>query len=396
MENIRQFLNPLLETLGKYFPSVFGALLIFIVGIGVARLLRKGLAGLLSKLKIDQKLYEKTGNTLNFETFITNLIYYILLLWVLLLTLDVLGVKGVLDPVMNMFAELVAILPNIVAAVLIGFVGYVIAKIVSSAVGVLSKGLDTLSPKIGLSKEFKFSNLLEQIVFLVIFVPILISALDALKIEVISVPSTEMLAALLASIPKILAAALIVGIAFIVGRFATNVLTELLENLGADAIPERIGVAGTFGDKTSFSKLAGGLVFFFIMLAATISAVEKLQMPQLSNLLSDFMVFAGQIALGLIILAIGNFIANLAYKALLQSAEEKILASIVRIAILGLVIAMGLGAMGIAQDVVNLAFGLTLGAIAISVALSFGLGGREAAGRQMEYWLSKFRKEDKK
>ncbi len=62
-----------------------------------------------------------------------------------------------------------------------------------------------------------------------------------------------------------------------------------------------------------------------------------------------------------------------------------------RVAILALVIAMGLRAMGIADDIVNLAFGLTLGAAAVAAALSFGLGGREAAGRQMEYWLSRMR-----
>jgi hypothetical protein len=55
---------------------------------------------------------------------------------------------------------------------------------------------------------------------------------------------------------------------------------------------------------------------------------------------------------------------------------------------------MGLRAMGIADDIVNLAFMLTFGAVAVAGALSFGLGGREAAGRQMEYWLSKLRKGD--
>jgi hypothetical protein len=53
---------------------------------------------------------------------------------------------------------------------------------------------------------------------------------------------------------------------------------------------------------------------------------------------------------------------------------------------------MGLRAMNIADDIVNLAFGLTLGAVAVAFALSFGLGGREAAGRQMEHWLSRIRK----
>jgi len=47
--------------------------------------------------------------------------------------------------------------------------------------------------------------------------------------------------------------------------------------------------------------------------------------------------------------------------------------------------------MGIANEIVTLAFGLTLGSVAVAVALAFGLGGREAGGRQMEYILSKFR-----
>ncbi|MFB3047030.1 MAG: hypothetical protein ACE10A_12080, partial [Acidiferrobacterales bacterium] len=71
---------------------------------------------------------------------------------------------------------------------------------------------------------------------------------------------------------------------------------------------------------------------------------------------------------------------------------NKTASGIARIAILGLVTAMGLRAMGLADDIVNLAFGLTLGAVAITVALSFGLGGREAAGKQMEHWFSQLRK----
>jgi hypothetical protein len=91
---------------------------------------------------------------------------------------------------------------------------------------------------------------------------------------------------------------------------------------------------------------------------------------------------------------IGFWLANLVYEAIDKASGENTtgLARIARIAILGLVIAMGLRAMGIADDIVNLAFGLTLGAIAVAFALSFGLGGREAAGKQMEHWLSKLRK----
>jgi hypothetical protein len=392
METVRQFLNPLLETLGKYLPSAFGALLVFLLGLFIASLLRKGTTSLLGKLKVDERLSDKIGEDVSIEQFTSSLVYFITILWVLLLTLDVLGVKGVLDPVMNMFNNFLAIFPNIVAALLIAFVGYVISKIVASAVEVLSKGLDNLSPKLGLSKDMSLSRLLSQIIFIIVFIPVLISALDALKIEAISVPATEMLAALLIAIPKILAAGLILAIAYIVGRFITATIIELLQNLGADTLPEKISLQGFLGEKTSFSKLCGNVAFFFIMLSAMVSAVEQLAMPQLSEIFRDVLSFAGQVLVGLIILVVGNFVAGLAYIALSKSPENQGIAMIVRVSIVGLAIAMGLQAMGIADDIVNLAFGLILGSIAVTIALSFGLGGREAAGKQMEYWLEKLRK----
>jgi hypothetical protein len=49
--------------------------------------------------------------------------------------------------------------------------------------------------------------------------------------------------------------------------------------------------------------------------------------------------------------------------------------------------------MGIANEIVQLAFGLTLGSVAVAVALAFGLGGREAAGKLLEHWLAKLKKD---
>jgi hypothetical protein len=55
---------------------------------------------------------------------------------------------------------------------------------------------------------------------------------------------------------------------------------------------------------------------------------------------------------------------------------------------------MALQQMGIASDIVNLAFGLLLGAIAVAIALAFGLGSRDVAAGQVREWLASF-KEDK-
>jgi hypothetical protein len=106
-----------------------------------------------------------------------------------------------------------------------------------------------------------------------------------------------------------------------------------------------------------------------------------------------FIKFGGEVLLGGAILVIGFWLASLAFNAISRASGKTGLARLARLAILGLVIAMGLRAMGIADDIVNLAFGLTLGAVAVAFALAFGLGGRDAAGKQMEHWLSQLRKD---
>ena len=139
--------------------------------------------------------------------------------------------------------------------------------------------------------------------------------------------------------------------------------------------------------------MAGKVLFFFIMFMAVINASEILNMTKVTLVLKDLLELAGKILLGTTILVIGNFFSNLACKILSKGDQTKALASIARYAILALVLAIGLTAMGLADTIVHLAFGLTLGAIAVAFALSFGLGGREAAGKHMEYLLEKFRSE---
>ena len=393
IEGVRNFIQPLLNTMGEYIPQVFGAVIIFAIGFGLVKLITKGTGAVLKKMKLDEKLQSKTqDSSIKLEGIINSLIYYFLFIYVILLTLDILGVSGVLDPVKNMFNKLILTFPNIIAAVLIGVLGFIIAQVLASAIQVVTQGLNKYNKKVGLSENLNISKVLGQIVFIFVFVPILIAAMDTLKIDTISGPATAMLNKLMAAIPNILAAALTLAVFYVIGRFAANYIAELLKNLGADTIPKNIGAQEIFTKTFTFSKLCGGLILFFIMLGAATTAVQMLEMDQVSSILKGLLDFGGDITLGLIIFGVGNFIATLAYVSLKKSTESQAMPIIVRVAILGLVIAMGLKAMGIADKIVELAFSLTLGSIALVVALSFGLGGREAAGKQMEYWLKKLRK----
>ena len=96
---------------------------------------------------------------------------------------------------------------------------------------------------------------------------------------------------------------------------------------------------------------------------------------------------------GLVILAIGLWLANFVCELVRSSGTPSapFLASVARVAILTLAFAMALQHMGLADEIINLAFGLLLGAIAVAVALAFGLGARDIAGREVEKWLKSSR-----
>jgi hypothetical protein len=132
------------------------------------------------------------------------------------------------------------------------------------------------------------------------------------------------------------------------------------------------------------------------MLFASIEALRLLGFASVAELVTSFTAFAGQIVLGLIIFAIGLYLANLAANTIVaaDTKQTTMLALVARISITVLAGAMALRQMGLADEIINLAFGLLLGAIAVAAALAFGLGGREIAARQLEEWVDSVKEKE--
>lgn len=391
---MQEMFDVFLKEVGSILPGVFGALLVLVIGWIVAVLIRKFVSRLLKSIKFDERLNKsnKGESKLRLEKTISKIVYFIILIYVLLIVLNMMGVTNILKPLETMVEDFIGFFPNIVAAVIIGFAGYVIASIASEAVGAVTGVLDNFSAKFDVFKELKLSKIVKQLVFLFVFVPILIVALQALKMEVISQPATQMLNELMSAIPKIIAAGLIITVFYVGGKYVSAILKKLIQNLGGDELPAKLKLTAIISEKHSLSAIVANIVFFFIIFSGIISALEKLEMVKIADTLNNLFVMSGQIFFGLLIMAIGNLVGNFAHKALVES-NAKGFASIAKISVLGLFLAIALSTMGIADDIVNLAFGLVLGAVAVAVALSFGLGGREAAGKQMEHILKKFRKD---
>ena len=348
-----------------------------------------------------------------------NALYWFVFLFFLPLILDVLDLRGPLAPVQNLLNDILSALPNIFKAGLIALVGWFVARIVRELVTNLlaAAGTERLAAKIGLNRAApgqSLSGLLGTIVYVMILIPTAVAALDALQIPAISGPATSMLQRVLDTIPQILTAAVILAIAFVVSQFVGDLVANILSGLGFNNIFRALGLhslhQSTLSDtipvvpmtgseivppptKQTPSEVAGLVARVGVMLVATVAATEVLGIPSLNDLVQGLLLIAGHVLAGVLVFAIGLFLANLAQRLVASSGtqQSQVLGQIARLAIIAFVGAMALQQMGIAPSIVNLAFGLMLGAIAVAVAISFGLGGRDVASEQLRDWLTGFR-----
>jgi hypothetical protein len=387
----------MVKQIAAYLPRLVAGVLLVLVAWLAAVALRAIVNRVLDASGMDEKLSANAGMQ-PMRKSVGNMLFWLVLLLFVPGILNVFDLGGLLDPVQAMVAKILNIVPNLFAALLIGFAGWLLGKVLAGLVTniLAAAGADQGAHRLGLDATVRISNVVGTIVLILVFVPALIAALDALNIEAISRPATDMLGHVLAAVPNIVAAALILIVTYYVAKFAAGLVGRLLSGMGFDGLPEKLGIAGIFAGGMRPSRLVAMLLLFFAMLFATVEAANRLEFSQVRDVVTLFIKFGGNILLGSVILVVGYWLANLAQSAIRRAdtTHSESLAGIARVAILGLVIGMGLRAMGIADDIVNLAFLLTFGAVAVAVALSFGLGGREAAGRQMEYWLAKFRKTD--
>ncbi|MBU1055168.1 MAG: mechanosensitive ion channel [Proteobacteria bacterium] len=302
--------------------------------------------------------------------------------------LGALNLEGLLKPVQSMLDKFLAFLPNILAAGVIGVIGWFVARIVRQLVGTLlaATGLDKFSNRI---KVTSLSKMIALIVYILILIPVMIAALNALALDSITQPASNMLNLFMGALPAIFAAVLVITIAYVVGKVVSGFITELMTGIGFNSILFQMGIGKEpEKGKRTLSEIAGYLVLITIMLIAVFEASDLIGFKSLSYLMEELVVFGGHILLGLIIIVIGLYLANVASKAIQASgtAQAGLMSVVARVAILILSGSIAIRHMGLANEIIHLAFGLILGAMAVAAAIAFGIGGRDVAARKLEEW----------
>lgn len=363
------------------------ALIILIITWLLARIVRWAAAKLVTRVKFLQKQGndgEQIGQSLGK---VAGLIVW---LFGLVAILQVFALSEVLSPVQGLLGGVMAFIPNLIGAGFIFFIGYVIANIVrqllktglgtvdfSGLVRKLTPGDESVDEVQSRESQAKIVDIIANIVFALILLVVAISALQVLGIAAISDPAQQMLQLVFTAIPQVIMALVLLAVGILIAKFVGQLLESTLHGVGTDSVVAQWGVVP---EGKSASGIIAGIVKIAIVLFFGVMAAQMLNFPAITNILNEILALGGKILFGAAIIAAGFVIANVIGRFLGDTTASKI----IRYTAIALFVAMGLKYMGIADSIINMAFGAIVIGAALAAALAFGLGGRDAAARTLK------------
>lgn len=384
-----------------YLPRLAAAAILLAIGWLVASILRFLVQKGASLIKLDQRLTQYGALREEEQVSITEPLAQATFWFVLLLflpsVLNALGIASIAAPVQQVINDIIGYIPSLLSAAIIGLIGWFIARIIRQVVTGLLKalGIDRFGGQVGLEEERSLSDIIGSVIYIVIMLVVIIAALNALEIAAIAGPTTEMLTTIVDSIPAVLGAIIVLVLAYAVGRLIANLIRDLLANIGFNRLPARLGLK--WSTERTPSEWAGWLILVVLMIFAATAAAELLGSAFLVDALDTFVNFLWGVFLAALVFAFGLYFANLAYRAIADTGTNNALtlARLARIAVIIFAAALALRQIGIAEDIINLAFGIILGALGLAAALAIGLGSREVAGREVERFVDNLRSPDR-
>jgi len=299
---------------------------------------------------------------------------------------------SIIEPFQDFFSTLIAFLPTLIVVLVLLLLASILAKVLRTgtrklvrATGIdkrLGKGGDPQDPS-----QFPVAQGSGTAVFWTVWILFILAILQVLGVEGLFDSIVVAFEKIFAAVPNIIAAVLVLGIFYLVGMLLAKLVTKALASVRFDELPVKLGLTKEAPTGAgSASNVVGYIVMVFIMLFAIIMAADLLGFAVVNELIAVLTEFLGLVLLAGVIIGVGIFVANLVANILRTGGRAEGLASFVRISIIVLSVLLGIRAMGFANDLILLGFGLALGAAAIAAAIAFGLGGREVAGELLARW----------
>lgn len=384
--------NEILESVLAGVPNFIIAILLAILAWIVAAIVRKIIVKLGKKLKLPArfaKLHivkdEEKGKDL-LKTF-GSLGFLITFLVMIPGVFDRLGMNSVSMPITTMVSSALEYLPNILGALLVLFIGYLLSKIAREVVAGLTKaaGVDKLANRINSEsdKEYLISELLGTIVFALIIIPTVIMALQILQLDAVANPAIEMLSSIFAVIPNIVVCVIMLMLGLFIAKIVGQIVKGFFVNTGIDKIADHKHFSVLFS-KYKPSVMFTSIIKVIIIAIFVFQAVSVLNLAVLTDVSNAILIYTPNVIAALLILLIAYFAATYVSAFVKNISGSKLIATVTTVLIYVFAIFMTLNQLKIAQDIVMIAFIVIAGSVALAFVIAFGIGGKEFAKKQLE------------
>jgi len=307
------------------------AILLFIGGWIVAKMISYAVFQLLSRTDLDNRAAEKLGVSMllsdkkksegsegTIERFVAQVAYYIVMLLVVVGVLEFAGLSQVAGPLERLVDTVVQALPRVGKAALILVVAYFAGEILRKVTSAALDGLKVDARFAELAedgdKQPAFSATVGRVIFWLIMLVGIAGAFEALEITPIAEPLHGAIDHIVGVLPKVGFAALLVAIGWFGGRLARAIVRKVLQGLGFDKLAERVQLDRVTG-KTSPSEVVATAVMVFIVVQATIAALNELGLTTLSEpltgMMGQFWNLLPKVAVGVVIIVVAVFVGQL-------------------------------------------------------------------------------------
>lgn len=206
---------------------------------------------------------------------------------------------------------------------------------------------------------------------------------------------TTAMGMLFSAVPKILGFVVILLVGWLIASLVEKGVAALLRTIRFNDLAERSGL-GEFvrkmGADTDSSGMIGSVTKWFIRLIALVVAFDALGLPAVSDVLRQLLLWLPNVVVALVVLVIGGLAARALGNLVRGAAAEgglsnpQFLAKVATTLVWAFAIVVAVNQIGIATELVNTLFMAVVGAVALALALAFGLGGRETAARLVQRW----------
>ncbi|MGI9076065.1 MAG: mechanosensitive ion channel [Gemmatimonadaceae bacterium] len=208
----------------------------------------------------------------------------------------------------------------------------------------------------------------------------------------------ESFAQLFQLVPLLLGALVLLLAGYLVAKLLEKGTDKVLVRLGVNHWLERGGVLDAVersGWRARPSRVIANLVFWFVMFAVLLVASNALGLESLADLFQQLVNYVPSVVAAIVIVLVGIVLGQFVDGLIMASAGGlhggPTLARVGRGGVVVLAIFMALQELGIAPDIVTTAFAILFGAVALGMALAFGLGNRDLAGEITREWYDRLR-----